>query len=120
MTTGFGIPKTFPEPILLNALSIMPIGAPLVTVKASPRNTAMVPSVAMIGSIRPFVMSKPLNNPAAAPAIRPSTMPTKILLLSRMDNAIRIETRPTTDPAERSNPPIMITTVSAARPGPTS
>ncbi len=59
-------------------------------------------------------MSKPLNRPASAPAASPAAMPTKMLLLFCIAIAMRIDTMPTIEPADRSSPPMMITTVSAS------
>ena len=81
MSSGIGISATRPEPIELNGLLMIPMGAPLVTMKAAPRKTARVPRVAITGSILPLVINRPLIRPANTPTSKPTAIPPGKLLL---------------------------------------
>ncbi|MNT38970.1 hypothetical protein D3C72_1751840 [compost metagenome] len=75
----------------------------------------MVPSVAMKGSIRPTVVMSPLTSPQVAPStsaniVAPINISTGSAMTPLfMNRIIRLATKATIEPTERSSPPDDIT-----------
>ena len=84
------------------------IGRPPVIRKVTPRNSTIVPSVAMNGLTSSRVTISPLTSPTSAPtatpAATPATMPASSIAI-----AVTQPDSATTDPTLRSKPPQMIT-----------
>ena len=93
----------------------MVIDWPFEMMKATPRNTAIVPSVAMTALTRPRVMISPLTSPAMAPTTTPNRMLRAGEPVDPTASAMQTVDRPTTAPTEMSSPPETMTIVWARR-----
>ena len=111
--TGKGIPRTLPLPInFRRALFPRPeIGFPFMKIMVMPRNAVMVISVAMKGCRRPLVTSVPLIMPKQVPmaSVRSIAIPTGMPPLIKVAQNAMV--RASTDPTDRSMPPVRMTQV---------
>ena len=89
----------------------MLIDWPFEMMNATPRNTAIVPRVAMTALMRPMVMMRPLTIPAAAPTATPNKMLRTGEPVHPTASAMPTVDMPTTAPTEISSPPEMMTIV---------
>ena len=106
-------PSQRPEPIWRNNGWKMLIDCPSEMMKATPRNAAMVPSVAMTALTRPTVTISPLTTPARPPTTSPNRMPSAADPVCCTPSAMQTVERPTTAPTEMSRPPETMTIVCA-------
>ena len=86
---------------------------PSLMMKATPRNAAIVPSVAITALTRPTVTISPLTKPAAMPTATPAAMLSVVDPVQTTTVAMQTVDMPTTEPTEISSPPEMMTMVCA-------
>ena len=83
----------------------MLIDWPFEMMNATPRNTAIVPRVAMTALMRPTVMINPLTAPAIAPTATPNRMLRAGEPVHPTASAMQTVDKPTTAPTEISSRP---------------
>src|ERR1700676_768050 len=127
MITGYGMPGNTMSGNPSEPMRTMQNSAPLpssakesprpetgrapVICNATPRATSIMPSVAMNGGNPMRVTNKPLNAPQIAPMITPPSMPIGTGTPAFTSNAATTPESASTDPTDRSIPPVMITQV---------
>ena len=82
-----------------------------VMVRAIPRETIIMPSVAMNGGSFNLVIRSPLARPQATPTSRPMSMLIQIGTPAIADITATVPVRAMTDPMERSIPPVIMAKV---------
>ncbi len=108
-----GIPKRFPLPTSFRK-KLSPrleIGFPSIKIIVRPLYTVMVISVAIKGCRRPFVTSTPLIRPKPVPMASDRNMATPTGMPPAIKLAQNAVVNASTEPTERSIPPVSITQV---------
>ena len=93
--------------------SKMLIDCPSDMMNATPRNAAIVPSVAITALTPPIVMIRPLARPATAPTAMPNRIARVAEPVQPTASAMQTVESPTMAPTEMSSPPEMMTIVCA-------
>ena len=108
-----------PRPSQANPAGSSGIDRPSESRNASPLAIIIIPSVTMNGGSRNSVISTPLRDPAAAHRLVPTSAASTIAAgpacapppQSRSSRAVLTDDSATSDPTERSIPPVTITSV---------
>ena len=111
MMPATGKNPTRPPPIASKLSSKPKIVCPLGRMNARPRAIAIAASVTMKGFIRSTVTAMPLNSPQPAPTRIPMATAAGTGTLSCIAIPATTPDKATTEPDERSMPPVMITNV---------
>ena len=105
-----GMPAMSPPPSHANSRLRLETGRPLLTTNARPRAVVNMPSVTMNGGTRPQVTTTPLAAPQTPPASTPIAMGTMTgYWPGWAKQAATTPESATTDPNDRSTPPVSST-----------
>lgn len=112
-TTGIGTPKMKPWPSVRKPGESRGTGIPSLAMKVRPRATLNMPSVATNGGTRSRATSAPLTMPRPSPAPTPSAIATSGLpgFAPVTSDAPRMPHTASSEPTDRSMPPVRITKV---------
>jgi len=108
---GIGIGPMNPVPMKRNTCGRPVIDRPCVYVSASPRAITSMPSVVIKGGMCSLVMITPFTRPSTPPTASPATNASGTGTSDWSRLAVMTVERASTEPTERSMPPVRITYV---------